>query len=108
MSKKLIHFAALAAATVFSSLSMADGLADCPSMDPVGPGKTRDQVVEEMRAFKRNPVVGAWRQLDTDTGWVYVGSSAPGKSREEVRGELEAFQRDRAAQAKIIDLYGRS
>lgn len=107
MNKHMISAIILAASAV-SSVAMADGLALYPEAQQAVAGKTRAQVVQEMIAFRSNPVVGEWRQVDSDAGWVYVGNAKSGKPREEVLRELEAFQKDRAAQARFAAMYGNS
>lgn len=106
MSKHVINAATFAAAAFFSSVSMAGSLTNYPEPVSIGASKTRAQVVQEMLEFRRNPVVGAWQQVDTEAGWIYVGTPGPGKARSEVRRELEAFQQDRAAHLKFYELYG--
>ena len=108
MSKKTIHAAIYAAAAFFSSVALAGNMTDYPKSVETGPGKTSEQVAQEMLEFRSHPVVGGWRQVDSEAGWIYVGTTGPGKSREEVRRELEAFQHDRAAQARFNELYAGS
>lgn len=108
MSKLAIHTLVIATAAALSSAAMAGGMAGYPEIRSQGPGVTRAQVVEEMIAFKRNPVVGNWKMVDSEAGWVFVGNAGEGKSRAEVVRELETFQRDRTAQAKHNALYGAS
>lgn len=108
MSKLAIHSMVIAMTAALSSAAMAGGMAGYPEVRSQGPGVARAQVVEEMIAFKRNPVVGDWKMVDSEAGWVLIGNAGEGKSRAEVVRELETFQRDRAAQAKHSELYGAS
>jgi len=108
MSKNKIGVLIIVAATAYASLSHADGMANYPESIDGGPGRTREQVVQELLEFKRNPVVNGWRQVDSEPMWIYVGTSQPGESREQVQRELETFQRDRAAQARYARTYGAS
>lgn len=106
MSKNKIGALIVVAATAYASLSHADSLGNYPESVATGPGKSREQVVQELQEFKRNPVLNGWKQLDGEQGAVYVGTSDSGVNRVQVQQELETFQHDRHVQARFSRLYG--
>lgn len=55
--------------------------------------KTREQVIQELRAWRANPVTAdGYREVNGDAGWKYVGSQTKStNTREQVKQEARAW-----------------